>query len=254
MEALHQDRGLLLDTAKHCAPDVTDVWNIHTHVCSITRRLPLFAGASSASFAQIYCEYGKDILNKSPYAGVTPDSNVDVVIKIGADVVSKGGEAASLSSTSRKIVEQCCPCGKCSSVPGEKNHISAFQKCVEQAALNLLEDETCMYVATTLSTVNDQETLVSELKNARRMLSSWGRLNGKICVIKTIKEKHVILRFADSIIHGSHPGYDSELDTDLVFDDPIEYPLPDESAGDAPETSGMETKKGVRGVGGKQKR
>ena len=87
----------------------------------------------------------------------------------------------------------------------EKAKSRDFQKGVGQTVVNLLEDDTCMYVATTLSTVNDQEMLVSELKTARRMLSTRGRLRGKICAVGAIKEKRAIFRHADLIIHRSRP-------------------------------------------------
>ena len=93
------------------------------------RRLPLFTGITITNFTQIYCEYGEDILSKSPYFGVGPDSRVQDVIKIGADVVSKGAEAALLSSNCRETIEHCVTrVEKCASVHGEKPKAALFRR------------------------------------------------------------------------------------------------------------------------------
>ena len=107
MEALHQDRGLVVYIAKHCTDDVTDVWNIHAQVRPLIRRQPLFTRKTMENSTQIYYEYGQDILSKSHYASVWHNTRVGEVAKIGPDVASMGREAALPSSTSREIIAQC---------------------------------------------------------------------------------------------------------------------------------------------------
>ena len=132
-----------------------------------------------------------------------------------------------------------------------------FQKGVDMAALYLLGDEKCIYVANSLSTIDDRDTLSNESGGWGESIVNNMQLGApKVGVgfVRIIKEKHTILRIGDALICGDIAGYDSELDKDCVLDVPTTRPLSGYPSGATREMIGIRPMKETRGIGERRKK
>ena len=226
--------------------------------------MPIFPDTLKNLFVQVYREYAKDAMRKSPYynlryIGRTAEKQIQWA---HAEAIEKGESSQfAITSQARQNIEGAiarvaivCRSGE------ERKCIDTFQKDLDSILRDVLKDEVWCHALLIFAGKAEDDEIFSELKEVRRRLSFWCRRKLQSDWGRQIRAEIPILMKMDSVVQKFEPDYNSDEDIadapNVVQVPPSPIESDDENVTNARKKGPMKKtmkKQGGRDIGKKKK-
>ena len=208
-------RRAIVDQAKEFKPEI-DFWSAHKSVSEQLVDMPIFTNEFKHMFVQVYSQYAKDALRKSPFfntksMGKTADKQIDwahreAIEKDESSQFAITSQARQSIENSMARVSVVCRSGV------ERKSSDTFQNDLDCMLRNLIRDEISCHALLIFAGKGEDEDISTELKEVRRRLSFWCRRKLQSDWGRQVRREIPILQRMDSVVQKFEPDYKSDED------------------------------------------